>query len=203
MDQKTSWNERYASPGFLFGEEPNEFLKSCSELLEPGKRCLTLADGEGRNGVWLAEQGLKVLATDISEVAQEKAREFARSRGVELDLRLVDLETWEWPKEEFDIVVGIFIQFAGPELRSRIFQRIKDALRPGGLLLLEGYRPEQLEYRTGGPPTAENMYTAPLLEEAFSDFDIISLVAHDPVIREGSGHQGRSAVVDLIARKPL
>lgn len=201
MDQRQVWDERYAVEHYVFGERPNAFLTTCAEYLRPGMRVLALADGEGRNGVWLAEQGLEVLSTDISPRAQEKARQLAVDRGVDVKFDLVDLADWDWPNETFDVVVAIFIQFAGRDLRARIFDGIKRTLKPGGLLLLEGYRPEQLEYGTGGPPNVENMYTLTMLGEAFSTFEILSLVAYDADIQEGVGHSGKSALIDLIARK--
>jgi SAM-dependent methyltransferase len=166
-------------------------------------RALAVADGEGRNGVWLAEQGLDVVATDISAPAQAKARRLAAARGVTLDLRLVDLSDWPWPSATFDVVVAIFIQFADPVLRGQIFDGLKRALKPGGLLLLEGYRPEQIGYATGGPSAVENLYTVELLREAFADFEIVELAAYDAEIDEGAGHRGQSALIDLVARKPL
>jgi cyclopropane fatty-acyl-phospholipid synthase-like methyltransferase len=200
--QKPSWDQRYAGEDYLFGERPNRFLASQVAKLERGQSALALADGEGRNGVWLAEQGLDVLSVDSSAVAQEKARRLAGSRGVEMKTELADLSNWDFPKSRFDVVAAIFIQFAGPALRAALFKGIKHALKPGGLLFLEGYRPRQLEYRTGGPPIAENLYTEEMLREAFSDFEIIELHEYDAVIEEGTAHKGMSALIDLVARKP-
>ena len=105
-----------------------------------------------------------------------------------------------------DVVSAVFrntiIQFAGPALRDHIFRHIKDVLKPGGLVILEGYRPEQLRYKTGGPSRLENLYTADLLRAAFADLEILHLAEHDSVISEGSGHGGPSALIDLVARKP-
>jgi cyclopropane fatty-acyl-phospholipid synthase-like methyltransferase len=128
---------------------------------------LAVADGEGRNGVWLAQQGLRVLSIDGSEVAQAKARRLAQERGVTLDLEQADLATWSWPVEAFDVVAAIFIQFAAPALRSVLFDKMQAALKPDGLLLLQGYRPEQLANGTGGPSQVENLYTEPMLRAAF------------------------------------
>jgi SAM-dependent methyltransferase len=197
-----SWDERYSGEGFLFGEDPNAFLASQARRLPAGGAALAVADGEGRNGVWLAEQGLDVLSLDSSAVAQSKAHKLAEKRGVSLHLECVNLDTWAFPPAAFDLVAAIFIQFAGPDLRIRLFEGIKTALKPGGLLLLEGYRPEQLAYGTGGPSTVENLYTVTLLSEAFSDFEILELNAYDAEIIEGDGHKGMSALIDLIARKP-
>lgn len=197
------WDERYQGEAYLFGEAPNAFLARQAERLRPGMSALAVADGEGRNGVWLAEQGLDVLSVDGSSVAQDKARRLAARRGVELALETADLATWAWPVERFDLVAAIFIQFAGPNLRTQLFKRMKSALKPAGLLLLEGYRPEQIAYGTGGPRAEENLYTEALLAEAFSDFEILSLQAYDATIEEGAGHSGPSALIDLVARRPL
>ena len=196
------WNERFAREGYLFGTEPNAFLAAQKHLLQPGRNALAIADGEGRNGVWLAEQGLDVVSTDFSPIALNKARELARQRGVTLTTELADIETWAWEPDRYDVVAAIFIQFAGPELRDTIFRGIRRTLVPGGLLLLQGYRPEQLRYGTGGPPCAQNMYTAELLRAAFADLEILRLEEHDSPMREGQGHDGMSALVDLVARKP-
>ncbi|MEJ2623855.1 MAG: class I SAM-dependent methyltransferase [Pseudolabrys sp.] len=195
------WQERFAAPGYLFGTAPNTFLKNHAHLLKKGEKALTIADGEGRNGVFMAEQGLDVLSIDFSPVAQEKARKLAAERGVTLKVEQVDVLNWDWPVEAFDVVAAIFFQFAGPEGRAKIFAGIKKALKPGGLLLLEGYGPKQLEYKTGGPGKLENLYTRELLEKELADFSSIEVREYDAEINEGSGHGGMSALVDLVGRK--
>ncbi len=199
----SSWDERYASEDYLFGTEPNAFLVSQRDLLKPGMSCLAVADGEGRNGVWLAQQGLRVLSVEASAVALEKAKKLARQRGVAIDFEQADLAQWEWGENRFDLVAAIFIQFAPPALREQMFAGIKRCLKPGGLLLLQGYTPRQLEYKTGGPPLAGNMYTEALLRKAFGDMEIIRLREHDDHIGEGAGHSGMSALIDLVARKNI
>ncbi len=196
------WDERYAGEEYHFGTAPNAFLAAQRALLKPGMRCLAVADGEGRNGVWLAEQGLQVLSVDSSAVAQEKARKLAAQRGVQLQFELADLQQWEWGVDKFDVVVGIFIQFAPPAQREQMFDNIRRCLKPGGLLLLQGYTPRQLEYRTGGPSQVENLYTEAMLRAAFGEWDIVQLREHDDVIHEGMGHSGMSALIDLVASKP-
>jgi cyclopropane fatty-acyl-phospholipid synthase-like methyltransferase len=196
------WNDRYADASYLFGTEPNAFLVSQAELLRPGQKVLAVADGEGRNGVWLARQGLDVLSVDISELALEKARRLAGQAKVTLRTEAVDLLSWDWGMDRFDAIVAIFIQFVGSRDRQLIHRRIVEALRPGGYLILQGYTPKQLEYGTGGPPSADNLYTAETLRGEFSSLDILHLREHDEVICEGKGHCGMSALVDLVARKP-
>ncbi len=201
MSEFEKWQARYATPDYLFGTEPNAFLKSQAHLLKPGQKALSIADGEGRNGVWLAEQGLDVLAIDFSPTAIEKAKALARERGVALKTEIADLATWSWPKEAFDVTAAIFIQFAGPDLRPAVFAGMKAALRPGGLLLMQGYRPEQLAYKTGGPSDITHLWTRQLLEQHFSDMASVEIAEHDIVIREGVHHVGMSALIDFIGRK--
>lgn len=195
------WNERFSAPGYLFGKNPSAFLASQAHWLDAGSRALSIADGDGRNGVWLAKQGLSVVSVDFSAIALEKAAALAKLEDVSIETIEADITSWDWPEAAFDIVVAIFFQFAAPEVRGRIFNGIKSALRPNGLLLLQGYRPEQLDYGTGGPPHRENMYTEALLREAFGDMEFLHFTSHDTVIEEGAGHNGMSALVDLVARK--
>jgi 2-polyprenyl-3-methyl-5-hydroxy-6-metoxy-1,4-benzoquinol methylase len=195
------WNERYAGEDYHFGIEPNAFLVSQRALLKPGMSCLAVADGEGRNGVWLAEQGLDVLWVDNSHVALAKAEKLAQQRGVKMRFEQADLAEWAWGENCFDVVAAIFIQFAPPGMREQMFTHIKRCLKPGGLLLLQGYTPRQHEFRTGGPSQVENLYTEVLLRREFADMEILQLREHDDVISEGSGHSGMSALIDLVARK--
>ncbi len=196
------WDDRYSRPDYVFGEAPNAFLAAQAERLPSGGRALAVADGEGRNGVWLAEQGLDVLAVDASAVGLAKAQKLAERRGVTLTTQQVDIAEYQWPEDRFDLVAAIFIQFAPPPLRDRIFAGMIHALAPGGLLLVEGYGPRQLEYRTGGPGILENLYTADLLRTHFAALEIIELREYDAEVDEGAGHKGLSALVDLVARKP-
>ena len=201
MSELARWNERFSAPGYHFGTAPNEFLKSQAHLLKAGQTALSIADGEGRNGVFLAEQGLDVRSIEFSPRAIAKARELAASRGVALTIEQADVLHWTWPVAQFDVIAAIFIQFADAAERPRIFSGIKQALRPGGLLLMQGYRPEQLAYGTGGPRQVGNLYTRALLEEAFADFTSLDIREHDDVIREGDAHSGMSALIDLVGRK--
>ena len=198
---KEFWEQHYSVDEYIFGTEPNVFLVSQQALLKPGMKALAVADGEGRNGVWLAKQGLDVLSVDFSENAVAKARKLAAQSGVAVATEVGDLRTWEFGANRFDAIVAIFIQFANPEERSKIFQRMKQALKPGGLLILQGYTPKQLEYKTGGPPVAENMYTPAMLRESFADMEILHLAEHEDFIAEGTKHYGMSALVDMVARK--
>lgn len=196
------WNARYATDDYIFGAAPNVFLASQAALIQPGMHVLAIADGEGRNGVWLAEHGARVHAIDFSAAALEKARRLARERGVMLEIEQADVLDWTWPEAAYDLVAAIFIQFASPPGRDRIIAGIRRTLKPGGLLILQGYTPKQIGFATGGPPHAANMYTADLLREWFGDWEMLHLAEHESFISEGTHHHGMSALVDLVARKP-
>lgn len=195
------WNERYKTPGYLFGTAPADFLRRESTRLAPGQTALCIADGEGRNSVFLAEQGLLVRAMEGSDVAVEKARVLAESRQIRVDFHVADIANWAWAAHQYDAVVAIFIQFAGPAMRDAIFAGMERALAPGGLLLLHGYTPAQLHHNTGGPSVLENLYTADLLADRFKKLDILRLEEYDADLSEGDRHVGRSALIDLVARK--
>jgi cyclopropane fatty-acyl-phospholipid synthase-like methyltransferase len=200
MSEQERWEARFSAPGYAFGKEPNAFLKAQAHRLHAGQTALSVADGEGRNGVWLAEQGLDVLTIDFSTAALAKSQALAKERGVRLRTEVADVTRWRWPAGAFDVIAAIFI-FVAPDERPAFFASLKGALKPGGLLLLQGYRPEQLTYRTGGPPNAERMYTRALLEAAFGDMTALEIREHDSVISEGTSHVGMSALIDLVAKK--
>ena len=201
-EANTLWDRRYEGDDYLFGTAPAAFLTRHARHLPKAGRVLAVADGEGRNSVWLAEQGLEVTAMDSSAVALDKALKLALKREVPVAFRLGDVMTWDWDAAPYDAVVAIFIQFAGPEDRARVFTGLDRALKPGGLLMLHGYAPRQIGYGSGGPPYEENMYTLGLLRDAFEGYDIRHQADYDAEIEEGRGHSGRSGLIDFIARKP-
>lgn len=201
MSEFARWQQRFAAQEYVFGEAPNVFLAAQKGLLPKSGKALSVADGEGRNGVWLAQQGLDVTSVDFSPNAQAKARKLAETRGVSLNLVLSDLVAWNWPVAAFDVVVGIFFQFCEPGARAQIFEKIRQALKPGGLLLIQGYTPRQLQYGTGGPKEIERLYTRELLEREFASFSSLDIKEYDCEMHEGTGHGGMSAVIDLVGRK--
>lgn len=202
IDQAALWSERYAEAGaeYLFGTAPNKFLVGQSQHLQAGWTALAVADGEGRNSVFLAEAGLEVTAVEISPVGLHKAQRLAASRHVAVNFVLADVLQWR-ASLQFDVVVAIFVQFVGPEGRAVLFERIRSAVKPGGLLLMQGYTPKQLEYGTGGPSAVGNLYTTELLEKEFSDWEMLELREYEDELAEGAGHKGRSALIDLVAKK--
>jgi len=201
VDAAETWNRRYAGDDFLFGTEPNAWLREHAHCLPAGGSILSVADGEGRNSVWLAQQGFRVQAFDVADRAVAKAQAFAGRHGVSVNFSVADVDGFSWPDAAYDGVAAIFVQFADPDMRARLFERIVHSLKPGGVLVLQGYTPKQLEYRTGGPPILSHLYTRELLESAFADLSIVELREYEADVCEGQGHSGLSALVGLVARR--
>jgi len=201
MSEYDRWETRYSAPGYAFGQEPNYFLAACKHLLPKGGRALAVADGEGRNGVWLAQQGLDVVSLDFSPSAQAKAAMLARERSVTMTIERGDVHNWDYPEAAFDVVCEIFAQFSTPLERAGKWVGMKKALKQNGLLILIGYTPKQLQYGTGGPKEIEKLYTRALLEEAFGGFRDLKVAEEELDMHEGASHAGLSAVIHLTGRK--
>lgn len=203
-DATEFWNERFDKEEFIFGKEPNEYLVDQSKrFLTPGNKVLCIADGEGRNGVWLAKQGMHVVGFDASDIALAKAKQFAKDNQVEVEYSFSDTDSFMWQTNSYDAVVGIFIQFADPEMRARIFSQAHQALKPGGIFILQGYTPKQLEYKTGGPSLIEHLYTEEMIRELAEEFEILDLQCYEKELSEGARHTGMSALLGMVARKSL
>ena len=196
------WNGRYEGDDYLFGKTPTAPLAAISNKLPTKGLALSLADGEGRNSVWLASRGLSVTAFDFAENAVEKARKLAAEANADVTFNQADITKWDWDAPGFDLVVGVFFQFLPPALRAPVFDGIIRSLVPGGTLYILGYRPEQIGRGTGGPPYVENTYTEDLLRDAFNALDIEVLRSWDEDLSEGRGHSGPSALIELLAKKP-
>jgi SAM-dependent methyltransferase len=195
------WDARYSSDEYLYGKEPNEFLVSVASLIASGGSVLCLADGEGRNGVFLAGLGFAVTSIDQSERGVDKARSFAQDSGVDLDAQVGDLATADLGEERWDAIVSIFVHVPG-DMRRDLHARVVRALKPNGLFVLEAYTPDQVGRGTGGPPVAELTMTLEGVRAELVGLDEehgVELVR--PVV-EGSGHSGDGAVVQFIGRRP-
>lgn len=201
-DAASTWNKRFSGPEYLFGRAPNGYLQAQAPLLPKKGTALCVADGEGRNSVWLAGQGLAVQAFDISDVAVAKARKLADEAGVSVDFTVADCDQWRWLPDSLDLVAAIFIQFADPPMRERLFANMARALRPGGMLILQGYTARQLEFKTGGPGQLAHLYTADLIRDSFERLNTVELVEYEAELNEGSQHAGRSALLGFVATKP-
>lgn len=195
-----NWDERYATEDFVFGTEPNDFLKQVAKQIPANSNVLCLADGEGRNGVFLAELGHRVTAVDQSKVGLEKAQRLAQERGVVLETVVADLSQYDLGQARWDCIVSIFFHIP-PALQQVIYPGVINALKPEGLLILESYIPKQLEFKTGGPPIAENMLTAEIARDAFASLEIERCQELEREVVEGTGHTGHAAVLQFIGRR--
>lgn len=195
-----TWNQRFATEQYIFGEAPNAYLCSQVAHLQAGS-ALAVADGEGRNGVWLAEQGLRVEAFDFSENAVQKAHQLAQRRGQSVQWHCSDWQSFDWKVAHYNNVVGIFFQFATPAERTALFAQMDTSLKSGGTLIIQGYTAEQLSFNTGGPGKLDHMYDEAMIREAFVNYDIIDLKTYTTQIDEGSAHRGMSGLLGLTARK--
>lgn len=193
------WEERFsATTDYVFGKEPARFLTEHEDWLKPGQSVLSVADGEGRNSVWMAGKGLDVTALEFAPSALAKARALAAEAGVTVDFRQFDVMAQDFPAG-YDIVAGLFIQFVGPVERGKLFAKMQKATRPGGIVMLHGYTPEQVALGTGGPPSVANMYTEKTLREAFPEWQVLEVREYE---REAQSGKGVAAYIDFIARKP-
>jgi len=196
---KTTWNERYAQEGYLYGTEPNGFLKENFQQIPKGK-VLFLAEGEGRNAVFLSRQGYEVSAMDSSSVAIEKAGKLAHKNGVSITTHVADLNDFDLGQEQWDGIVSVFCHLP-PPLRQVVHAKIVRALKTGGVFLAEAYTPKQLEFKTGGPPVKELLVDLPMLRKELKGLRFIHALETEREIHEGKFHFGKGAVVQVIAMK--
>lgn len=194
-----AWDGRYGADDYLYGTEPNDFLVEQVEGIAPGS-ALCVADGEGRNSVFLAGLGFEVTAVDISAKGSEKTRALASGRGVEVEVVTADLADYDLGADRWDLVVSIFAHLP-PEVRRDLHTRLPRSLKPGGILILEAYRPEQAERDTGGPPDPSRLYGLEELESELAGLDVILARETERDVIEGRGHTGAGAVVQLVARR--
>ncbi len=195
------WNDIFDKPDYIFGTEPNDYLVEKKEYFRPGRKVLMVADGEGRNSVWAAALGADVDAFDLSEKAVEKAEKLAAEKGVSVNYFISGVDEWDWEEAKYDVVVVIFVQFATPNMRTRLFANCIKTLKKGGLLILQGYTPKQLEYKTGGPSILGHLYTEEMLHDYFASLDILELKTYDAFISEGPRHTGMSGLIGMVAGK--
>jgi 2-polyprenyl-3-methyl-5-hydroxy-6-metoxy-1,4-benzoquinol methylase len=194
------WDQRYSGADYVYGTQPNDFLRETRPQLPAGK-LLSLAEGEGRNAVWLAQQGYDVTAVDASSVGLAKARRLAESQGVRVNWVHADLAAFDIGQQHWDVIVSIFCHLPAA-LRTSLHQACVAGLRPGGMFLLEAYTPRQLAFATGGPPTAELMMDSQTLRTELDGLQFVHLLETEREIHEGQLHHGMGAVVQLLAARP-
>ncbi|MBY0339342.1 MAG: class I SAM-dependent methyltransferase [Acetobacteraceae bacterium] len=200
MSTSLAWDERYQGGGFQFGDAPNEYLRAQSWRFRPGMRALVPGDGEGRNGVWLAQKNLKVTTLDWSPVGVAKAKTLAEERGVTLDAQVADAAAWTYPEAGFDLVAWIFLHLP-PEDRAAACRGCVRALAPGGLLVLECFTPAQEGRRSGGPKQRDLLWDRAIVEREFATLEVLELTEGAVRLDEGPRHQGLAEVVRAVLRK--
>jgi SAM-dependent methyltransferase len=194
------WNERYSDSEYYYGTEPNEFLKQQAHLIKSRGRVLCLAEGEGRNAVYLATLGFNATALDQSEMGLKKLETLARRKGVHVQTIHKDLSEFNIEPNQWDAIISIWCHIPR-DLRKRVHLLCVNGLVKGGYFILESYFPKQLEYKTGGPPTAELMPSLSELQSDLKELNLIHAAELDRVVQEGRGHHGLSAVVQIVGRK--
>jgi cyclopropane fatty-acyl-phospholipid synthase-like methyltransferase len=194
------WDERFSQAEPVYGDAPNDFLQAQAFRLQPGMKVLVPADGYGRNGIWLATQGLQVHTVDLSPVGVERAQNAARAAGLRMTIELGDLSGWNWPQQELDAVVSIFLHLP-PEPRVKVHASMLRAVKPGGLVILEAFTPSQLQHCSGGPKQAELLYTAEMLRRDFAPAEALLLEENERELDEGRMHRGLASVVRAVFHK--
>jgi cyclopropane fatty-acyl-phospholipid synthase-like methyltransferase len=197
---KAVWDERFSQAEPVYGLVPNGFLQAEVTRLTPGMKVFVPADGYGRNGVWLAQQGFQVHTVDLSAVGVERARKAAQAAGVEMTMEAADLAAWNWPVAEYDAVASIFLHVP-PEPRAKIHKSMLGALKPGGIIIFQAFSPAQLRYTSGGPKQVDLLYSAETLREDFRGAEVLLLEEKEVVLNEGRMHSGPGRVVQAIFRK--
>jgi len=200
-DSAQHWESRYRQSPDLFGDRPSELLVQYRKLLQPGMSALAIGDGEGRNGIWLAEQGLKVCSVDISATALDRARRAAEQRGVRLATECVDVRRWNWPKARYDLVCSIYVHFPASD-KQYMLRRMFGALKPGGYLMLEAFHKHQATLASGGPNDPDMLYSCSELRRVFARARIVELEkVATRVVMEGADHGPGSAVYLVVCKR--
>lgn len=191
-----AWDERYAMEGWAFGTEPNDFLRHEAHRI-PSGRVLCLGEGEGRNAVFLAENGFEVVGVDRSQVGMDKAQALAQDRGVFIETVVSSVEDFELTEGEWQGIISIFFHLP-PELRKKVHRSVVQGLAPGGILILEAYTPRQLELGTGGPPHLDRLMSLPMLQEELEGLELLVAQETEREVHEGRMHTGHGAVVQVV-----
>ncbi|NBX18961.1 MAG: class I SAM-dependent methyltransferase [Proteobacteria bacterium] len=196
------WDERYSSQDYFYGKQPNDFLRDNIQLIQNGESVLCLAEGEGRNAVFIAGEvkSAHVTAVDSSKAGLEKTKALAQEKGVNVETVHADLSDFDLGQDKWDVIVSIWCHLPS-ELRKMVHAGAVKALKSGGRLILEAYTPDQLRHGTGGPKSVDMLMQLSILKEELAGLDLVTGRECEREIHEGQGHSGLSAVVQVVARK--
>lgn len=195
------WNSRFQAENYVYGKEPNSFISEVQKKLKLSGDVLTIAEGEGRNAVFLAEHGMNVTAWDYAESGLAKTKKLAEERNVDVQAKLVDLNEAVWEKNKWDELVCIFGHFP-KELRQKTLQGVKEAVKPGGYFITEVYSRYQIPYNSGGPRELDFLYTPEEFLQIFADWRIVHFFMGEVVRHEGELHNGLAHVIQFVGQKP-
>lgn len=195
-----SWDERYATTAYVYGTEPNEFVAAMADRIPTGP-VLCLAEGEGRNAVFLAGRGHPTTAVDASSTGLLKAQALAAARGVTITTRAVDLAEYAIEPAAWAGIIATWAHLP-PPLRRRVHAQVVSGLRPGGVFILEAYTPAQIAFGTGGPKDPALCMTLASLRQELVGLEFLVARELEREVVEGTGHTGRGAVVQVCARRP-
>ena len=199
MTQQDFWNEKFLRDGYLYGKEPNAFLKACYNNFKKSQRVLCLGEGEGRNAVYLAKKGYEVAALDASDVGLKKLEDFANEVGVSVKTRCIDLNEWV-PKKKYGAIMFSYLHLNKQE-QQPLFEKIERSLKAKGFFIAEVFSKNQLNYSSGGPKDADLLYRIDDFQDAFSHCIIHKLEEVEVELDEGKGHQGKASVIRIIAQR--
>lgn len=200
MDPQAFWDERFGQSQYIYGTEPNAFLADSLAQLPSSGRVLCICEGEGRNAVFLAKQGYKVTGVDVSPEGKNKAEKLAAREGVSIEYLLSDLNDFDFGEAKWDAIISISAHLPSAT-RANVYPRVFDSLKPGGVLLMESYHPNQLEYGTGGPKDVDMLVSLDILREHFSELETLHAAELEREVTEGTHHTGNAFVTQFIARK--
>jgi SAM-dependent methyltransferase len=195
------WNSRFQAENYVYGKEPNLFISEVQKKLKLSGDVLTIAEGEGRNAVFLAEHGMNVTAWDYAESGLAKTKKLAEERNVDVQTKLVDLNEAVWEKNKWDELVCIFGHFP-KELRQKTLQGVKEAVKQGGYFITEVYSRYQIPYNSGGPRELDFLYTPEEFLQIFADWRIVHFFMGEVVRHEGELHNGLAHVIQFVGQKP-
>ena len=195
------WDERFDTPEYIYGTQPNDFLVSVANEIPPSK-VLCLADGEGQNGVYIASLGYEVLAVDQSAVGLAKAQKLAIAKQVSITTIQANLADFVIEPEAWDGIVSIYCHLPSP-LRNKVYQQIIRGLKPNGVFIFEGFAPEQLQYNTGGPKDLDLLPKLVTLQEELGSLNWEISQDIERELWEGRYHNGKAAVIQMLGRKQV
>lgn len=200
-NRMNQWDTRFRTENYVYGKEPNVFLTEFQKKIKVSGDALAIAEGEGRNAVYLAEQGMNVTAWDYAESGLVKTKQLADERGVVVSTELIDLNEANWDNAKWDEIVCIFGHFPA-ELRQKTLRGVKEAVKPGGYFLTEVYSHNQLPYGSGGPQNLDFLYKPEEILETFADWRMVHFFLGEVVRHEGELHHGLSHVIQFVGQKP-